>query len=72
MDVIEHLGASTNIYGQMLLLDGVEVDVTVSSQAYAAFQEGKSLDIWIAVENCHLFADDGISLHRNIIPQPWN
>ena len=72
MDVIEHLGAATNIYGQIRLLDGVEADVTVSTQAYAAFQEGKSLDIWVAVENCHLFAIDGTSLHRNIVPQPWN
>ena len=72
MDVIEHLGASTNIYGQIRLLGGVEADVTVSTQAYAAFQEGKSLDIWVAVENCHLFAIDGTSLHRNIVPQPWN
>ena len=70
--MIEHLGAATNIYGQIRLLDGVEADVTVSTQAYAAFQEGKSLDIWVAVENCHLFAIDGTSLHRNIVPQPWN
>lgn len=64
-DVIENLGAVTNIHGQVLVTATDEVDVTVSSHSQALFEVEKSMPLWIAVENCHLFNSDGTALPRN-------
>jgi len=64
-DVIENLGAVTNVHGQVLISDTDEADVTVSSYSQAVFEENKLIPLWIAVENCHLFTTDGTALPRD-------
>ena len=71
-DVVEHLGAVTNIYGQIPVENGEEVDVTVSSHSHVTLRDGTALSTWVAAENCHLFRSDGTSLTRNVIAPEWN
>ena len=70
-DVIENLGAVTNIHGQVLTSALDEVDVTVSNNSQAMFEVNKSIPMWIAVENCHLFTIDGTALPRDVEPPIW-
>ncbi|MDG2375186.1 MAG: ATP-binding cassette domain-containing protein, partial [Woeseiaceae bacterium] len=70
-DVIENLGAVTNVHGQVLTSASDEVDVTVSNNSQAVFEGHKSIPIWIAVENCHLFTTDGTALPRDVEPPSW-
>ena len=70
-DVIENLGAVTNVHGQVLTSASDEVDVTVSNNSQAMFEVNKSIPMWIAVENCHLFTIDGTALPRDVEPPIW-
>jgi len=70
-DVIENLGAVTNVHGQVLTSALDEVDVTVSNNSQAMFEVNKSIPMWIAVENCHLFTIDGTALPRDVEPPIW-
>jgi ABC-type sugar transport system ATPase subunit len=70
-DVIENLGAVTNVHGQVLTSASDEVDVTVSNNSQAMFEVNKSIPMWIAVENCHLFTTDGTALPRDVEPPSW-
>ena len=70
-DVIENLGAVTNVHGQVLTSASDEVDVTVSNNSQAVFEGHKSIPMWISVENCHLFTTDGTALPRDVEPPSW-
>jgi ABC-type sugar transport system ATPase subunit len=70
-DVVEHLGAATNIYGQISVSDIDQADVTVASHRQISFEENKEIDIWVPVGDCHLFTRDGKSLTRHVVPPPW-
>ena len=70
-DVIENLGAVTNVHGQVLITATDEVDVTVSSHSQAVFEVDTSIPVWIAVENCHLFTTDGTALPRDVETPTW-
>jgi ABC-type sugar transport system ATPase subunit len=71
-DVIENLGAVTNIHGQIQITATEEADVTVSSHSHAVFDVDKSIPVWIAVENCHLFTADGTAVPRDVKTPTWN
>jgi multiple sugar transport system ATP-binding protein/lactose/L-arabinose transport system ATP-binding protein len=58
-DVVEHLGAVTNIYGQISGSSAEHTDITVANHTQIYFQEGKEIDIWVPVGDCHLFTLDG-------------
>jgi len=64
-DVIENLGAVTNVHGQVPITATDEIDVTASSHSQAVFAVDKSIPVWISVENCHLFTTDGTALPRD-------
>lgn len=70
-DVVEHLGAATNIYGQVSVSGANHTDITVASHRQISFREGKEIDIWVPVGDCHLFTPDGKSLTRHVVPPPW-
>jgi ABC-type sugar transport system ATPase subunit len=70
-DVIENLGAVTNVHGQVLTTATDEVDVTASSHSQTVFEVDKSIPVWIAVENCHLFTADGTALPRDVKSPTW-
>ena len=70
-DVIENLGAVTNVHGQVKAAGADEVDVTVSSHSQAVFEVGKSIPVWVSVENCHLFTAEGVALPRDVAPPAW-
>lgn len=72
VDVIEHLGATTNIYGQVNLSKEQSVDITVATQARVLASEGETLNVWITAEDSHLFQSDGPSFKRNIIAPAWS
>ena len=71
IDVIENLGAVTNVHGQVLTTATDEVDVTASSHSQTVFEVDKSIPVWIAVENCHLFTADGTALPRDVKSPTW-
>jgi multiple sugar transport system ATP-binding protein/lactose/L-arabinose transport system ATP-binding protein len=72
VDVIEHLGATTNIYGQVALSEDLIVEVTIASQSRVGTVEGKVLEVWIDAEDCHLFQSNGQSFRRNIVAPAWS
>jgi multiple sugar transport system ATP-binding protein/lactose/L-arabinose transport system ATP-binding protein len=70
-EVVEHLGAITNIYGKISDSGDNHTDITVASHTQISFQEGKEIDIWVPVGDCHLFTLDGKSLKRHTVPPSW-
>lgn len=72
VDVIEHLGATTNIYGRVNLSKEQSVDITVATQSRVPAREGESFNVWIAAEDCHLFKSDGMSFRRVIVAPAWS
>jgi ABC-type sugar transport system ATPase subunit len=70
-EVVEHLGAITNIYGKISDSGANHTDITVASHTQISFQEGKEIDIWVPVGDCHLFTLDGKSLKRHTVPPSW-
>jgi multiple sugar transport system ATP-binding protein/lactose/L-arabinose transport system ATP-binding protein len=68
-DVIEHLGAVTNIYGTIEEEPGAEI--TVSTSGTVNVSEGKPLPIWVPVSECHLFSEDGDAAARHVSPPIW-
>ena len=71
-DVVEHLGGVTNVYGQIPMENGDQVEVTISSHSHVTLQEGTVLSIWVGSENFHLFQSDGMALPRNVTAPSWN
>ncbi|WP_371229273.1 ABC transporter ATP-binding protein [Roseovarius sp. 2305UL8-3] len=72
VDVIEHLGATTNIYGLVQLSKELSIEITVATQSRVVATEGDALNVWIAAEDSHLFQADGQSFKRNIVAPAWS
>lgn len=71
VDVVEHLGAVTNVYGLIKMPGSELVEVTVSTSTHVVFKEGADARIWIPTDECHLFTLDGAAIARNVAPPAW-
>ncbi|MFV0294382.1 MAG: ABC transporter ATP-binding protein [Paracoccus sp. (in: a-proteobacteria)] len=72
VDVIEHLGAVTNIYGTIPMTATETTDITVSTSAHMIHQDGDKVNIWVATQDTHLFQSDGQAVQRHVTPPKWN
>lgn len=72
VDVVEHLGATINIYGQLNLSSDQSVEITVATQSSILATEGEALHVWVSAKDIHLFQSDGLSFKRNIVAPAWN
>jgi ABC-type sugar transport system ATPase subunit len=71
VDVVEHLGAVTNVYGLIKMCGSELVEITVSTNTHVVFEEGTDVSIWVPTDECHLFTLDGAAIARNVAPPAW-
>ncbi|MDE2911875.1 MAG: sn-glycerol-3-phosphate ABC transporter ATP-binding protein UgpC [Paracoccaceae bacterium] len=69
-EVIEHLGAVTNMYGTVETTSG-KSEITVSQSGPVTLLEGQSSRIWIPVADCHLFNSNDNAIKRHVDPPAW-
>ena len=69
-EVIEHLGAVTNMYGTVGTASG-KGEITVSQSGPVSLLEGQSSRIWIPVADCHLFNSNDNAIKRHVDPPTW-
>ncbi len=70
VEVIEHLGAATNMYGTVETTSG-KSEITVSQSGPVTLLEGHSSRIWIPVADCHLFNSNDNAIKRHGDPPTW-
>jgi len=70
-DLVEHLGALTNVYGRVKIGAQIEMDVTVSGITHVSLKEESTVPIWIPANECHLFDSHGNALIRNVDLPRW-
>ena len=70
-DVIEHLGAVTNVHGTIETVSG-KSDITVSQTGPVSVVDGQASRIWIPVDDCHLFNCKDQAIRRHAEPPDWN
>lgn len=70
VDVVEHLGAVTNVYGTIPGPGGT-TEVTLVTSGTARKVEGDRLKIWIPVAECHLFDASGAAYRRQTVAPAW-
>ena len=69
-EVIEHLGAFTNVYGTIDSAFG-KIEITVSQTGPVSLVEGQPSRIWIPAADCHLFNSNGKAIERHVSPPDW-
>ena len=71
IEVVEHLGAVTNVYGFVDVSESERIEVTVSSNTHVTFEEARQVSIWIPTEECHLFTSSGRAVARQLEFPSW-
>ena len=72
-DVVQHLGAVTNIYGTVPVAETETetMDMVVSTTGHVSFTEGQTVKTWVPAVESHLFKSTGEAVERHVIPPAW-
>ena len=70
-EVIEHLGAVTNVHGTVETTVG-KFEITISQTGPVSIVEGQSSRIWIPADDCHLFNSRDEAIARRAEPPDWS